>query len=141
GPAAATNYIEYAFGGSTANAQYGWSESAHRALTTNPNIGGTNGMLGNYNIPNGAHGSLVTNSFSLEGYKATDKPTLYFNYYLNTQGAASGANTMRDSARVFASIDGGNTWQMLATNNSQRNIGGGSELPRFHTTSDDEGRT
>ncbi len=36
---------------------------------------------GNYNLPGGALGSLVTNPFSLDGYTLADKPTLYFNYF------------------------------------------------------------
>lgn len=85
----------------------------------------------NYNLPGGAHGSLVTNPFSLEGYDRTDKPVLYFNYFLETENAqaALGQNTMRDAARVFISTDDGNSWQMLATNNSVLN----AELP-WHLT-------
>ena len=65
----------------------------------------------------GAHGSLVSNEFSLEGYSRTDKPTLYFNYFLDSEATNSIA-AMRDSARVFASRDGGISWELLATNNS-----------------------
>ena len=32
---------------------------------------------------------LTTNSFSLANYASADQPTLYFNYYLNTQDATS----------------------------------------------------
>ena len=87
----------------------------------------------NYNLPGGAHGSLIAAPFSLEGYTSTDKPTLYFNYFLETEGAQATItqDLMRDSARVFASTDGGNTWHMLTTNNSALN----SELPRFLSTS------
>ena len=74
----------------------------------------------NYNMPGGAYGSLVTDAFSLEGYSSTDRPTLYFNYRLETQNAASKTDQMRDSARVFVSIDGGLTWELAATNNSAR---------------------
>lgn len=76
----------------------------------------------NYNLPGGAHGSLVASSFSLEGYASADRPTLYFNYFLETEGADSSAPTrvMRDSAHVLASRDGGVTWELLATNNSDR---------------------
>jgi hypothetical protein len=81
----------------------------------------------NYNIAGGAHGSLITDPFSLAGYERTDKPTLYFNYFLDTEGqdasnqnANNDDNAMRDSARAFASRDGGVTWELIATNNSQR---------------------
>ncbi len=98
-----------------------------------------------YNLPGGAHGRMQTDAFSLAGYSATDKPTLYFSYWLETQEAemADGvtadntgtANRMRDSARVLGSVDGGLTWEILATNNSDRsaedsgNGAGLAELP------------
>lgn len=81
----------------------------------------------NYNVPGGAHGSLITQPFSLASYTSTDKPTLYFNYYLETENANSSGSGMRDAARVFASVDGGQTWQMLATNNSVLD----AELPEY----------
>ena len=101
----------------------------------------------NYNIAGGAHGSLITDPFSLAGYNRTDKPTLYFNYFLDTEGQnASGQSdnnsdgSMRDSARAFASRDGGVTWELIATNNSTRSglDGGGTigELaPRYSYSS------
>ena len=96
-----------------ANAQYGLlSEAAHRDLSSNTAIAGT------YNVPGGALGSLATNAFSLGGYAAADKPTLYFNYFLETQGANSVTDQMRDSFRVLVSVNGGATWDLLATNNS-----------------------
>ena len=90
-----------------------------------------------YNLPGGAHGRMQTDAFSLAGYSTTDKPTLYFSYWLETQNAqdndAAQANEMRDSARVLGSIDGGQTWELLATNNSERSsldgIGPLAELP------------
>ncbi|TSA05943.1 MAG: hypothetical protein D4R77_07090, partial [Planctomycetaceae bacterium] len=114
--------------------QYGvetnrWQEE----LSTNTNIGN------NYNLPGGSYGSLTTNPFSLVGYTYTDKPTLYFNYFLQTQDAsgASGSNAMRDSARMLFSIDNGLTWQLLATNNSSRSSldTQDAELPNFISTS------
>ena len=96
-------------------------------------------MIGNnYNLAGGAYGSLITNSFSLAGSAYTDKPTLYFNYLLETENA-SGAydqNDMRDSARVFISDNNG-AWQVVATNNSERsgyNTDKG-ELPNFISAS------
>ncbi len=50
-----------------------------------------------------------------------------------TEGASSSiaADVMRDSARVFASRDGGLSWELLASNNSQLN----AELPIHLSTS------
>lgn len=100
---------------------YNWQED----LTANPAIGN------NYNVAGGAYGSLITNPFSLSGYSYTDKPTLYFNYFLDTEDAASTSDGMRDSARVFISIDDGRTWEVLATNNQVRSDNGteNAELP------------
>ena len=65
-----------------ANSQYGLlSEAAHRDLASNTTIADT------YNVPGGALGSLATNAFSLGGYAAADKPTLYFNYFLEIPGS------------------------------------------------------
>jgi hypothetical protein len=77
----------------------------------------------NYNLPGGAYGVLTTNSFSLANYASADQPTLYFNYYLNTQGATSTLQNlyqMLDSARLEISLDGGQTWDLLASNNIYR---------------------
>ncbi|MBT5599923.1 MAG: hypothetical protein HOJ62_14985, partial [Planctomycetaceae bacterium] len=76
------------------------------------------------NLPGGAHGTVETNEFSLLGYSAADKPTLYFNYFLETEGARGVRNDpnvpdedMMDSFRVFAADESGD-WVMLSTNNS-----------------------
>jgi hypothetical protein len=92
----------------------------------------------NYNAPGGAYGSLVTNAFSLANSNYTDKPTLYFNYWLQTENA-SGAfnrNDMRDSARVFISVNGGQ-WEVVASNNSLRSDlhRDNGELPNFISAS------
>ena len=39
-----------------------------------------------YDLPGGAHGRMQTDAFSLAGYNATDKPTLYFSYWLENSG-------------------------------------------------------
>ncbi|NBX29036.1 fibronectin type III domain-containing protein, partial [bacterium] len=109
----ATGNAPYA-GYAAVNGQYGAVAGAwQQDLSTNDAIGN------NYNLPGGAYGSLITNAFDLSSYSYTDKPTLYFNYLLQTQNAASKTDTMRDSARVLISLDGGE-WQLLATNNSAR---------------------
>ena len=79
-----------------------------------------NGVYQTYDLPAGAHGTLTTEPFSLAGYSPSDKPTLYFNYFLETENVNSTVadfNAMRDSFRVFGSADGAN-WLQLGTNNS-----------------------
>ncbi|MHB9077543.1 MAG: Ig-like domain-containing protein [Pirellulaceae bacterium] len=110
------------------NAQYGLlTTDAHRDLASNTAIVST------YNVPGGAMGSLASAEFSLVGYEAADKPTLYFNYFLETQGANSLSDGMRDSFRVLVSSNGGATWDLLATNNSILSTYG--ELPEFISAS------
>lgn len=71
----------------------------------------------NYNTPGGAHGSLVTGAFSLEGYANSDVPTLYFNYFRQTDvgtlppDIVGGAG---DGITVLGSADGGKTWVNLS---------------------------
>ncbi|MCL4201298.1 MAG: pre-peptidase C-terminal domain-containing protein [Pirellulaceae bacterium] len=96
-----------------------------------------------YDFPGGAQGSLISNPFSLAGYASADRPTLYFNYFLETEGAANPANTdtsladpfnpMRDSFRVYIAGDDGR-WQLLTTNNTDRdtlNLDGLDEFDPF----------
>jgi hypothetical protein len=110
-----------------------------------PVVNPNSAVYNTYDLPGGAMGSLVTNAFSLANYTATDKPTVYFDYYLNSRPASSSTQnpgTMVDSARVFASTDGGQTWQMLATNNSHlatSNTDPNAELPSFLSTSSSNG--
>lgn len=118
-------------GYSDVNGQYGTVATGwQQDLSTNDAIGN------NYNLPGGAYGSLITNSFDLSAYAYTDKPTLYFNYFLDTENAASKTSFMRDSARVLISVGGG-AWELLATNNSARSgadtVDG--ELPNVITAS------
>ena len=116
--------------GTVGNAGYNWQEdlTAGSAITAGGN---------NYNLPGGAYGSLTTNPFSLAGYAYTDKPTLYFDYFLDTENASSKTNGMRDSARVFISVDNGLSWESLATNNQARsnNNTQDGELPNTLSTS------
>lgn len=77
--------------------------------------------FGPLNSPGGAHGSLITNPFSLKGYDASDKPMLYFSYFLQSepddQDYAPGTREQPDAFRVFVAGDDGN-WSLLGTNNS-----------------------
>jgi hypothetical protein len=115
-------------GGGADEARARWQQD----LTSAADIGN------NYNLPGGAYGSLITNSFSLGGSSYTDKPVLYFNYLLQTENAGSAfdRDDMRDSARVFISANGG-AWQVVATNNSVRSEyrTSNGELPNFVSAS------
>ncbi len=130
-PGAGGNYFQYDSGG-----QYGVESSVSQQDLTN----GISTIHNNYNVPGGTAGSLVTNSFDLEGYAPGDQPTLYFNYWLQTEGAnGKNSNTMRDSARVYVSTDNGLTWDLLATNNStlSNSLFEDAELPAYLSTNSD----
>ncbi|HEY2252854.1 MAG TPA: hypothetical protein VGH74_17405, partial [Planctomycetaceae bacterium] len=112
-------YIEYQnAAGALTDAQYGIQTSAfQKALTSNGTVSTVAPNYGNtYNLPGGAHGTLVTDSFSLATYSSTDLPTLYINYLLQTDGTSS-TTAMTDSARIWVSQDNGLSWQLVATNN------------------------
>lgn len=145
------NYIQY----SGVNAQYGIRTTEYHAdLSSNRNIiAGTNpnDFQSSYNLPGGALGTLTTNTFDLSNTGDVDRPTLYFNYFLDTE-AHQGSNLdgdandpFRDSARVFISRDGGSTWEMVATNssllsaNDPNNGSGTAELPGFLSHLSDAG--
>jgi hypothetical protein len=74
-------------------------------------------LLNSYNFPGGAVGVLESKPISLASISPADVPTLYFNYFLSSESAASSTTTpMSDSFRVYAAGDSG-TWVQLATNN------------------------
>ncbi|MEM8667655.1 MAG: GEVED domain-containing protein [Planctomycetota bacterium] len=75
-----------------------------------------------YNVPGGTKGVVQSNPFSLEGYASDDLPTLYFNYFLESENAAG-----PDSLRVYVVTDEG-VEHLVATNNLGLGVG----------TSDDE---
>lgn len=82
---------------------------------------GNPALYGTYNLPGGAHGNLITNTFSLKNYSAADQPFLYFNYFYASEAAANW-----DTANVYISNDGAN-WSALSTpllNPLTRNSGG-----------------
>ncbi|MFO0904297.1 MAG: tandem-95 repeat protein [Pirellulales bacterium] len=74
-----------------------------------------------YNFPGGAHGTIISNPFSLKGYSADDQPTMYFTYFMETepndQDYAPGVRTQPDAFRVYIAGDDGN-WSLLGTNNT-----------------------
>ncbi len=83
------------------------------ALPGSANYANTNaGLYNTYNLPDGAAGSLQTQSVDLSNYSLGDQPMLYFNYSLHMAGSAT--------AKVFASADGSN-WTELSTQNPLTN--------------------
>ncbi|MFG0290518.1 MAG: GEVED domain-containing protein [Rhodopirellula sp. JB044] len=81
---------------------------------------------GTYNFPGGAHGSVQSNAFSLAGYSADDLPTMYFNYFLETDGVdeetVDDTNLFgedQDSLRVYV-VDQNGVEHLVATNNELR---------------------
>ncbi|MFY8058851.1 MAG: hypothetical protein ACOVRM_13975, partial [Planctomycetaceae bacterium] len=61
-----------------------------------------------------------SNPFSLEGYNASDKPVLYFNYFLATDSNdyIPGSRSQSDSIRAY--VGDGTNWVLVATNDSYR---------------------
>ncbi|MEO2018589.1 MAG: hypothetical protein ABGZ53_29915, partial [Fuerstiella sp.] len=120
-------YFGFDGGGSRSNGnKNGWS-------TTEVN---------NVNFPGGAHGSVVSSEFSLEDYSEADKPALYFDYFLATEGAdydygPSPDDLMRDSFRVFVGGQDGE-WHLVVTNNTTEDSIQHDEYDwgRFDTTAD-----
>ena len=102
---------------------------------TSADVAGNKNNLGagaqnTINFPGGAAGSLVSKEFSLEGYSAADRPALYFNYFLQTEGkdfSPGDNNEMRDAFRVFVAGDDGN-WSLVSTNDSYRDNQGADEF-------------
>ncbi|QDV66810.1 hypothetical protein Poly24_04980 [Rosistilla carotiformis] len=68
---------------------------------------------GTYDFAGGAHGEIVSNPFSLEGYSSDDLPTFYFNYFLET--GRIGDSQLEDSLRVYL-VDENGTEYLLSTN-------------------------
>lgn len=79
---------------------------------------------GTYNFPGGAKGALESAPFSLVGYSSADLPTLYFNYFLETDGVdglieADNLGVFgrdQDALRVYVIGENGVRYQ-LGTNN------------------------
>ncbi len=115
-----TDGTSYYFGLTSSDGQPGAA-----AYGSNPDI------LNTYALPGGAYGTLTSTTFDLAGYSAFDKPTLYFNYFLNTPDNNSNISAT-DAFRVFASTDGAK-WELLATNNVVP--GSNSENPQVITPS------
>lgn len=82
-----------------------------------------------YNFPGGAKGAIESNPFSLSGYSAADLPTLYFNYFLATDGVSSITPGIsdQDAFRVYAITEDG-VEHLLTTNNLAGGVGVGGEF-------------
>lgn len=93
----------------------------------NPRLDGTT-IEDSYNLPGGAKGVVLSNTFSLEGYASQDEPVLYFNYFLNTDGVDDDTTTTtrlredQDALRVYVIAPDG-TSHLVATNNQARGLG------------------
>ncbi|TWU03249.1 pre-peptidase C-terminal domain-containing protein [Neorhodopirellula pilleata] len=121
------NYTTGAF-----NGNYAFGEAPVRGfnngLPTNPRLDGQ-GVQSTYNFPGGARGTVQSNEFSLAGYSPADMPTMYFNYFLNTDGVDDDSaftnpdNDLfqedRDTLRVYV-IDANGVEHLVATNNEAR---------------------
>ena len=71
-------------------------------------------LIQDYNFPGGAHGTVISNPFSLAGYSPEDKPVLYFNYFLATDNAG---DNDRDTLRISVGQD--REWVQLASNRAE----------------------
>ena len=74
-----------------------------------------------FDFAGGAHGNIESFGFDLSDYGSDDEPTLYFNYFLETQdleGNIIGGRTL-DSVRVYVASEERQNWALVATNNSQ----------------------
>ena len=108
--------FENAFSGVHTNASY---NTFNNPLTF-PRFG-NQPTQNTYNFPGGALGVLESKSFSLGGMTRQDLPTLYFNYFLDTDDGASSQNSVvTDSFRVYGADDAG-IWRLLTTNNRDPN--------------------
>ncbi len=95
--------VDFSFTGGTAG-QFGVvGPNWQRDLSSNPDHPNT------YNMPGGAYGSVLTGSFSLAGYAYGDKPTLYVDYWLDTDELA-------EVAQIYASTDAGLSWRLITSN-------------------------
>ncbi len=101
---------------------FGYESPGANGHPSNPETNPPNSL--DYDFIGGAHGSLISNPFSLRDYSSADLPTLYYNYYLDTENANAALDNpdlMRDSFRVYVSGEDG-IWHLLSTNNSDRGV-------------------
>ncbi|TWT83198.1 Dockerin type I repeat protein [Planctomycetes bacterium CA13] len=79
-------------------------------------------IVNTYNFPGGAKGVVESNSIDLSEFASSDLPTMYFNYFLNTDNVDD-TDGERDSLRVYV-IDQNGVEHLVASNTEAR--GGGS---------------
>lgn len=120
-PGGSSLYFGFEGGGNTPDPSFGGNTRSGNK-NTNGNNSISNAVVNNINFPGGAHGSVVSNSFSLEGYSQSDKPVLYFSYWLETENETYDPSTnpetlMKDAFRVFVQDESGQ-WRLVSTNNS-----------------------
>ncbi len=78
-------------------------------------------VLRTYNFPGGAKGAVESNTINLAGYSASDRPMLYFNYFLQSDNVDSISDFApdQDAFRVYVITDDG-VHHLLATNNNAK---------------------
>ena len=76
-----------------------------------PRLDGTS-LENSFNLPGGARGAVQSNAFSLEGFASDDEPTLYFNYFSETDGND-------DRLRVYVATESG-VEHLVASNSTDR---------------------
>ncbi len=78
-------------------------------------------VLRTYNFPGGAKGAIESNTINLAGYSASDRPMLYFNYFLQSDNVDSISDFApdQDAFRVYVITDDG-VQHLLGTNNNAK---------------------
>lgn len=124
------NSLQFNYTAGAFNGNYNFGEAPVQNLNTvNENVRQDGqSVQSTYNLPGGAKGIVQSNAFSLEGYASADLPTMYFNYFLETDGVDDDTQTDndddlfaedRDTLRVYV-IDQFGVEHLVATNNESR---------------------
>ncbi|KLU02986.1 hypothetical protein RISK_004956 [Rhodopirellula islandica] len=127
------NSLQFNYTAGAFNSNYGFGEAPVQNFgTANENVRQDGqDVQSTYNLPGGAKGIVQSNSFSLEGYSSADLPTMYFNYFLETDGVDDDSATDndddlfaedRDTLRIYV-IDAFGVEHLVATNNETRGTG------------------
>ncbi len=94
------------------------------------NVGGNQQFEGgtfarDYDFAGGAHGTIVTNPFSLAGYSPADLPVLYFNYFMDTENTDYNPFTNPNNLRAIRSeclsattMAAGHCWPLTIRSNT-----------------------
>ncbi|MCC9656420.1 GEVED domain-containing protein [Rhodopirellula halodulae] len=124
------NSLQFNYTAGAFNGNYNFGEAPVQNFNTaNENVRQDGqDVQSTYNFPGGAKGIVQSNTFSLEGYSSADLPTMYFNYFLETDGVDDDTATDndddlfsedRDTLRVYV-IDDNGVEHLVATNNESR---------------------